>query len=337
MTNMPSQIMPRKARLAFAAVLGCALAGCAATPAINLAPQTPAFAGQAAIPFRLTDGLIALGVPAANGGGDTPTPPVSFARIKVRCPADGSGFCSMPVIPWLAPVDFTAATYAITPRKQKFIETRLAPTYATNSLRLAELAIEVKDHRIELIQAIGKAAVGLARLQSGSTSAPDVTIPMRELQLPLVIEAAAARAPDSDGARCRQASPVAGAGGCHALPGNPGWSYRLVATDDPVAQGFIPRARLSEVRDRMVASICRPAVLALDFTDAEGVHPILTLRLTTVDPDFLSTMPLPSKGQLVFHPVCGMDLKRQQVTETGVDAITAAIFDQIAAVHAAVK
>jgi hypothetical protein len=319
------------------ATLALFLTGCAATPALDIRPLTPALAADGAIPFRLTDAVIALGVEADNSGSDKPAPPISFAKTYVGCPGRGATDkkgCEPAVYPVVAPAEFTAATYAITTRSQNLVETRVAPTYATNSLRLAELAVEVKDHRMEVINAIGAVAAGIAANQAGNVGGgPAKTV----LQLPVIIDGADARAPDSPDAQCRPAPTGPGAGGCHPLPGNPDWSYRLIATDDPAAQGFIARADIATVRDVMVASICRPAVLAIDHSDVQGVRPMLTLRLTVVDPEWLSTMQLPAKGQLVFHPLCGMDLKRQQVTETGVDAMTRAVFDQIAAVRAAAK
>jgi|GEM_PF-2360414 len=331
-----------RARLFPLGTLALLVAGCAATPALDIHPLTPALAAGGAMPFRLTDAVIALGLPAKPGAGDKPAAPVSFATDFIVCPArnaPATDSCSPAIYPVVAPADFTGATYALTTRSRKFVETRIAPTYARNALRLAELAVEVKDHRMEVINAVGTVAAGVAGLaadQSGNEDTQDKPV----ITLPVIIDAADARAPDTPGARCRPAPTgivAGGAGGCHKLPGNPDWSYRLVATDDPAAQGFVPRAAIASLRDVMVASICRPARLEIDHEDSEGVRPLLTLRLTIVDPDWLSTMPLPAKGQLVFHPLCGMDLKRQQVTETGIDAMTRAVFDQIAAVRAATQ
>lgn len=318
--------------------LSLILGGCAATPGVKIQPLTPALSNKGAIPFRLTDMVIALGVAAEKAAGK-PAPPISFDDATINCPsraAPKDATCSSAVFPVVAPVDFYAAAYALQPRSQNFVETRVAPTYVGNSMRLAELAVEVKDHRLEVINAIGTIAAGVANV-AGDQSASIGEELFVKLKLPLFIEGAEARAPTTAGARCRDTPVVPGAGGCHPLPGNPDWSYRLIATDDPAAQGFIARADIATVRDVMVASICRPAVLAIDHSDAQGVRPMLTLRLTVVDPEWLSTMQLPAKGQLVFHPLCGMDLKRQQVTETGVDAMTRAVFDQIAAVRAAAK
>ncbi|KPF79373.1 hypothetical protein IP88_02035 [alpha proteobacterium AAP81b] len=314
------------------AVMALLVAGCTATPAVSLHPLSPALAGRGAIPFRLADSVIALGVPPESGDNKA-APSIDLQNATVRCPARGGGECSAAeVASVVTPADFAGATYAIETRARRFVETRLAPTYMPNSLRLAELAVEIKDHRLEVINAIGTAAAGFAS-QSGNV--PDAVGPT--LSLPLTIDGADARAADSRGAQCRPGIVAAGAGGCHPLPRNPGWSYRLIATDDPGAQGFLARRDLDAVRDVMVASICRPARLEIDFTDELGVRPMLTLNLTVIDPDWLSTMPLPPKGELVFHSHCGIDLKRQEVTEIGIDALTRALFDQVAAVRAASK
>lgn len=323
-------------RPAFLALL---LAACTATPAVDLHQLDPALAARGAIAFRLTDSVIAIGVAAADDKGLAP--PVSLADVEVVCEwSDKPRACDHWVRPYAAPVDFTASTYAIEPRARRFVETRLVATYLPDSLRLAELSVLVKDHRVEVINAIGTlAAAAGAKLAGGAADQSSSAAPYEpppKLLLPVLIDLADAKAP-ADGATCRPAAD-AGAGPCHRLPGNPRWSYRLTMTDDPGAQGFVPRARLPGLRDVMVSSICRPARLTIDATRSNGaIVPILELRVTVADPDWLSTTRLPAKGQLVFQPLCGINVRREEVTEIGADAMAAALANQINALRAATR
>ena len=86
----------------------------------------------------------------------------------------------------------------------------------------------------------------------------------------------------------------------------------------------------------MVASVCRRARLAIDYTPAGGSPvPMVTMLLRVANPEYLMTMPMPAKGQLRFHRLCGMDMVRESVTEVGIDEMAAAaIASGVAAVRA---
>lgn len=333
-----------RARRAASLLLAVTLAGCAASPSVELLPLQPELAATGAIPFRLTDSVIALGVPASTDAAVTTAgaslqPPLSLDEQTLECRFGLAGLappvCGSRVVPLVAPVEFADATYAVQPKARRFVETRLAASYVPNSLRLAELAVAVKDHRVEVINAIGTLAAAAAGApvasdQRGGDDADDTEKPkpppeqMAKLVLPVIIEAEDLRDPAPTGS----CPPAAGA--CHVLPRNPAWSYRLVRADRPDAQGLLPRARLPGLRDAMVASACRPARLDIYATLPNGVvAPVFSFRLSLADPDWLVAMPLPPKGQLAFHPLCGMDMKREEATEVGADAMATALYNQV--------
>lgn len=312
------------------AIIALAMTGCAARPAVDLRLHNPTLASEGAVAFRLTDSVIALGVPAEGAATNALAPPVSLAAVTIACDVlNDAGSCPSSIRPFVAPVDFVGATYAVVPRDRQFVETRLAATYVPDSLRLAELAVAVKDHRVAVINAVGTLAAMAAGAKGDSEKADDQKASSRTmaLRLPAIIDLADAKLPDPT-ARCRPAGP--GAGPCRSLPGNPGWSYRLTMTDDPAAQGFAPRARLTELRDVMVASLCRPAQLTLDYSiKGDGPWPVTSLRLTVADPDWLLTAALPVKGQIGFHSLCGMNLKREDSAEIGADEMATALTNQV--------
>lgn len=342
-----------RARRTAILLLAVTLAGCAASPSVELLPLQPELAATGAIPFRLTDSVIALGVPASTDAAVTTAgaslqPPLSLDEQTLECRFGSEGLgpaaCGSRVVPLVAPIEFAEATYAVRPQSRSFVETRLAASYVPNSLRLAELAVAVKDHRVEVINAIGTLAAAAAgapvptNQRGGADDADDAEKDankskpppekMAMLVLPVIIEAEDLRDPATTG-KCPPAA-AAGAGACHVLPRNPAWSYRLVRADRPDAQGLLPRARLPGLRDAMVASACRPARLDVYVTlSKEVTAPAFSFRLALADPDWLVTMPLPPKGQLAFHPLCGMDMKREEAAEVGADAMATALYNQV--------
>jgi hypothetical protein len=316
------------------------VSGCAATPSVRFHALGPASTDAAPdrdnwIPFRLTDSTIVLGAAQAPPAMSDPVAiasPIGLERLVVTCQIDTG--CDGNVAAMVAPIDDADAVYAIEPRSKNFVSTRIAPTYVRDSLRLVELAVEVKDHRLEVIKTIGALVSGGAALIGGGGAENQGKAAGAELALPVVIDLDAARAPADPGAVCRPGGPALP---CHELPRNAGWSYRLVFLDDAAADGFRPRSDITRVEGAMVASVCRRARLAIDYTPAGGSPvPMVTLALRVADPEYLMTMPMPAKGQLRFHRLCGIDMARESVTEVGIDEMAAAaIASGVAAVRAA--
>ena len=316
------------------------VSGCAATPSVRFHALGPASAGVSPdrdswIPFRLTDSTIVIGAAQAPPAMSDPVAiasPIKLERLIVGCPIDPPG-CEG-VAAMVAPIDDADAVYAIEARSKNFVSTRIAPTYVHDSLRLVELAVEVKDHRLEVIKTIGALVSGGAALIGGGRNENQGAAVGAELALPVAIDLDAARAPADPGALCR---PGTAAFPCHDLPRNKGWSYRLGFLDDAAADGFRPRSDITRVESAMVASVCRRARLAIDYTPAGGSPvPMVTLLLRVADPEYLMTMPMPAKGQLKFHRLCGIDMTRESVTEVGIDEMAAAaIASGVAAVRAA--
>lgn len=346
--------MSRVRSVGLSLALALTLAGCTANPSVELLPMQPDLVGHGAIPFRLTDSVIALGAPADSAPTDAKglKPPVSLARHYVVCGfgVDGRAppLCQFDIVPFVAPVDFAGAVFAVQPQSRTFVETRLAATYLPDSLRLAELAVAVKDHRVEVINAIGTLAAAAAGAMEPlpqragqpdddrtDTTTPPAPRPIEAtLVLPVIIDADDRRDAQETG-QCLAAAVPRGAGPCHSLPRNPGWSYRLSWADDPGAQGLLPRSRLPGLRNAMVASACRPARLELYASLSNGLLArVMTLRLSLADPDWLIAMPLPPKGQLAFHPLCGMDMKREDAAEIGADAMATALYNQVRTLRA---
>jgi hypothetical protein len=305
--------------------------GCAAAPTVDYHLITAGAYRDDAVPFRLTDSSIVIGATAAIAASDDAGklrvgPPISFDPGSVRCTATGCpGTTAL-----IAPVDFTDATYALIPRSRRLVSTIVTPVYVPNSLRLASLGIEVKDHRLEAINTIGAIAGGFAKLAASENQAMDADI-FAKLSLPIVIDAADARSAVDSGAKCSDDPGLP----CHEVPNNIGWSYRLRRLDD--GNGFRPRATIGDVHGAMVASACQRARLTLEHRDARGALDGIraTLVVTLADPDWLITMPLPPKGQMLFHTLCGIDMKREATSETGTDVLATAVFANIDAVRTA--
>lgn len=299
---------------------GTVLAGCAATPPhvdyVSLAdrPRQDSW-----VTYALTDSIVAIGPPGASTS-DKPPPPIDLAPRTVHCRA--IGVCDTQILALATPTDFTGEVLAISPRSHGLVTTTLAPTYRRDSLRLATLSVEAHDHRIELINAIGTIAKGVIGLGIGSTAAGAVAgavaaAPQQvALQLPITLDLAAIKA----------------SGTSAALPGNPGWSYTARFLDDPGRVGFLRRQQRGEVHGAFVSSVCRPLRLTLYAPSAS-----VAMTVIVADPDWLQTVPLPAKGSITAHALCGADVSADAVTDIGVDDLATAFFAQVSAIHDASK
>ena len=314
----------RRAALAAAALL----AGCA-TPVPTVTYHTLADAppGDAAVPYQLTDSRLVIGVVPAGGGKDIP--PVSLDPVTVVCDGDGcfaAGDAPGPRQPLrlamaVVPIPFAGTVLAIVPSRRGLITISLAPTYFPNSLRLQALVVEAKDHRIEVIDAVGTIARGLAGAAAGKgMAALRVALPV-PLHLPVIVDLARARTALTDDVAL---SPL----------GNPGWTMAASFLDDPqpAALGFRSRATAGAVHHAVLTSICRPFRLSLIAGAAE-----LRFEAAVADPDWLVAIPFPAKGAVILHPLCGADVQAQPVAAIGLDAIAAAFVGNVNAIGAAAK
>ncbi len=315
--------------------LALAVAGCAAAPRVDYHALSDTPRTDAAVTYALTDSIIVIG---ANG---PPAPPASHESVvpvdlTAKSAVCTAGGCEPGLSAVATPTDFTGEYLAIVPRSRHFVSTVLSPTYVDNSLRLKTLTIEVKDHRVQVINAFGAVASGLIGIASGRAVGGEnqVKVAAAPIQapiaLPIVIDLAAAR-------KALKAP----------LPGNPDWKYtaRFAVNDDPEKSGFLPRARRVEVHGALLTSICRRLKVELAHytpkanANSAAVADGLTIKLdvTVADPEFLMTVPLPVKGAVTPHALCGADVQPQPVTEIGVDDIANAFAKQVQAIRAAAQ
>ena len=264
------------------------------------------------IPFRLTDTVVVIG---AVGGAAAP---VSLDGARAIC---GAGDCKPALVAVAAPADDEARLLAIQPVSRGLASTHIAPTYLANSLRLKTLAIEVVDHRQELVSTLGAIVVGGRSLMGGgpvsarSAGGAAAAIP---LNLPLMLELASLK-------------PV---GVWRKLPDSGGWEAMAVFLDaDPKTAGFIPLETLRGIHGAVVSSTCRP--LRVELRLVGQAHLSFTVRVA--DPDWLTPSPLPVKGAILFQPLCGADVQAEKSVTVAADALAQNFFTQVQAVRAAVR
>lgn len=291
---------------AFAAIL--LLASCAVAPAVNYRLLSERPQGDDWAPYQLTDTTILVGVVGGAPALRADPQIVGLTPVEVSCSASGCDKATVGAV--AAPIPFQGETFGIEPRRSRFVRTILTPTYYPNSLRLKTLAIEGHDQRKEIIDTVGALAVGAAQLARGGGERSGSLPGYRTLNLPVVIDLAAAKETASQGPR--------------PLPGNPGWSYVGRFLDDPAASGFRRRAEAKTVHGAIVTSLCRPYQLTLT---AGGAN--LVMGLTVADPDFLVSIPFPAKGVVNFGVLCGADIQAQPVTETTADVLVTDFFKQV--------
>jgi hypothetical protein len=313
------------------------LAGCTTVPKVDYHVMTAGPAHDDWVPFRLSDSVIVLGIPAKSDKddagaehGDGYVPPVSLDVATVDftdCNLD-TGVCAPPDVRIAAvPTGDTSRVLAIEPRSRQLVSTSVAPAYYPDSLRLKVLTIEAKDHKLEAINTIAAIASGVKGLAAGLGLAATQSEPVAPLRLPLTIDLAAARA-----AHAVNDPAVPEAATAAPLPGNIGvWTYTLTFLDSPPASGFRAAADVTAVHHAMVGSLCRPARLTL--TAVKYPKAPITRDVTLADPAWLMTVPFPAKGALVFAPLCGIDVQPQPVTDIGTDAMANAFFNAVNAIR----
>ena len=309
--------------------------GCATpVPTVDyrgLADLVPGKAGgtDAGVPYQLTDSRLVIGL-VPTGNDKELLPPISLDPVTIGCTAGGcypigpaAGAAPVRLAMAVVPIPFSGAVFAIHPRRQGLITTSLAPTYFPNSLRLRALAIEAKDHRIEVINAVGTIARGLAGVAAGKAFANyAVSNETVELHLPIIVDLFRARTALKDSIAVAPAT-------------NPGWEMAADFLDAvaPATLGFRARATADMVHHGIVTSVCRRFRLSLRY--APGID--IALDADVADPEWLVTIPFPPKGIVTFHPLCGADIQSQGVAQIGVDQIASAFVNNVNAIGAAVK
>jgi hypothetical protein len=222
------------------------------------------------------------------------------------------------VVALAAPIDDERQLLGVQPLEPWLMETSLAAAYQPNSLRLKSLSVAVTDHRLEAINALGVVASGLrtalAPQSEEQARGADEAAP-QPLALPLTLDLAWLK-------RARDWT---------AIPAAPGWEARAAFLDTPGAQGFIARADLSRVHGAAVSSTCR--ALALDIRSLGQAE--LSYVVRVADPDWLTPIPLPRAGAVVFQPLCGADVQAEKSVAIGADALAQAVFTQVGEIRAA--
>lgn len=322
-------------RALIAVAASIAMAGCATpVPTVDyrgLGAVVPGEGGanDAGVPYQLTDSRLVIGL-VPTGSDKELLPPVSLEPVTVECDSGGcyplgrpKGAAPVRLAMAVVPIPFAGAVFAIHPRRQGLITTSLAPTYFPNSLRLQALAIEAKDHRIEVINAVGTIVRGVAGLAAGKAFAnAAVSTATAQLHLPIIVDLAQARKALTDNIAVGPAT-------------NPGWDMAadFLETVEPATLGFRKQATAEAVHHGIVTSICRRFELRLIHNNVTDI----SFDADVADPEWLVTIPFPPKGIVTFHSLCGADIQSQGVAQIGVDQIAAAFVNNVNAIGAATK
>lgn len=288
------------------------LAGCTAAPQVDYHLLSDRPRSDRWIPYELTDTRIAIGLAAEKL-------PIDLTPQTITCTANACTVDHAPVrlVAFGSPISFTGEILAIDPRSRHFVETALSPAYFDGSLRLRTLDVEVRDHRLEAINTIGAIVSGAAKIAGGGMAMAGESMGL-DLDLPIVIDLAALKAAGDRPA---------------PLPGNPGWTYQARFSDgDPAARGLLSRDQRGGVHGAILTAACRPMRIVLSSGDIK-----VPLTVTVADPEWLVSVPLPRKGTVSFHPLCGVDIQPGADTTTGTDVLAEALFKQIDAVHGALQ
>ena len=308
-------------RTALAGAVGClVLAGCASIPRVDYHRLSESRHADSWVLYRLTDTTVVIGAaaksadrPAAGAAeGDRPGAPISLDESDATC---ANGACTPGLAAIAAPIDAAGDVFALQPRSRNLVSTAISAAYWPNSLRLKTLSVEVRDHKLEAINAIGALAVGVGKMAAtgGARDQAGADADRKVLHLPIVLDLAELKTAQ------------------HRLAGNPDWFVKARFLDEPIAKtGFIPRAAAGTVHAAILTSTCRPLEIKILDLKKETI----VFRVRVADPDWLTPIPLPAVGAVVMAPLCGGDVQGQKVVEVGVDQLAQAFFSQVEAVRA---
>lgn len=325
------------------------LAGCAkVAPNVDYAPLNEAMADPG-VPYQLTTTRIVIGIasdpkPLTGGADDVPRPPVSLAPASVTCTGercvDSDGKPASLAIVAVPMPDRDTGLLALRPRARRFVSTTIAPTYFPNTLRLMTLTVEAKDHRMEVIKTLGVIARGAAKLAGVAVQGANrLGTPVR-LDLPVAIDLADTMSARRGFLQCAV-----------KLPGNgERWTSSgqwldtqetcFDGTGSPDVRtpaGLLPRTQAGLVHGAILTSACRPLRLTLAGANFVGGQPSgsasVTLDIAVADPRWLVAVPFPAKGTMVFHALCGADVKADAVAEVGVDELAQQFYTEVASLR----
>jgi len=107
--------------------------------------------------------------------------------------------------------------------------------------------------------------------------------------------------------------------------------------NDPFA-GYTPREKNLVRAPALLSNLAStpqlwpvPACLQVNVViTAYGSNSTTSGQLTVIDPDYLSVMPVPNKGKIAMHPICGADLSDSPDDKWGT------IFDSMSAIQSAI-
>jgi hypothetical protein len=112
------------------------------------------------------------------------------------------------------------------------------------------------------------------------------------------------------------------------IPGQNCWQYTLHYADGQPPMGVVSRARFEKDFDSGVGYFPVPAcrdvqisLIGLAKPKTEGTRAeqtiIATISARIADPDYVRLAPLPVKGQITMHPICGADISDAAVDRFG--------------------
>ncbi len=259
----------------------CLLTACAAGPRLRYTHPVPADLRDGAIVVALPGSKVTL-APRAFGAaaGLALTPEQAAAGIAaagedvVRNVDDFAGVHAI-----VSAAECATCLVSIAPRAG----TTLSVRFRQNTRLVEAVGVDVRDSRLRAVRAVG-AVLGAAAPRRAEADSP--------LRLPAVLDFSE---PQSLG-RSTWA----------AIPGNPGWRYRIrEVASEAGAVGLATFASGGRPSRVFPVAACADARLEIARDDGEAVA---SFALRLADPGRVRRMPLPARGTLAMHTVCGADL-----------------------------
>ena len=257
------------------------------------------------------------------------------SMIKLDYEKDGQGqYISHRIVAETIPVE-SNGLYALVPIDGWFFSTHLSVTFLPDTRLVTQIGIEVEDHRVKVIKALGAVAslavamspvatlslapTALLNVFEGPEKAPE---PRKICPvLPVVIDVQECVRKAAQGVTLRE------------LPGNPGWKYQMDLK--PLPPDVVPvEAFINEFFEpgtsAWIHAAGRQATLTMVPPPAEdggesicdqppGVEKErsswedkrLVFALIVNDPSHVHSLDLPAKGNIKMHPRCGANLDSQ--------------------------
>ncbi|WP_455925209.1 hypothetical protein [Pseudomonas putida] len=216
---------------------------------------------------------------------------------------------------------------AIEPRDEWYATTKLNYTYLDNSKQFKTIGIAFQDNAATYVQAIGGLITAAIPFASRISSFPlESSLPTGEsskqksaltLELPIVVDAA-------DEKKWEGPIPTTSKSTTSGK-----WTYSIVlsteqkqrrtmgATDICTLFGALIDCELSTLMSQKNASKwltyvpvsrCLDATLTIKGAGSQGASAQLTFPIKIADPRYVDLVPLPEKGTITLHSICGADL-----------------------------